>query len=189
MTFSQYQAEALTTAIYPLERELDYTIAGLVSEVGELAELVDCGTEEAPKLTDEWRKHWQSELGDCWWYTAAIADALNASLQGIRAEHNELCWNLAKATTGMTPFGVYLQLIHETARLAGHLKKSIRDDKEAATGERREQILSGLAIITHYLDVLGTQQGMTRHQVWNANLNKLADRKQRGVLQGSGDFR
>lgn len=172
--WNKYQAEALTTAIYPLERELDYTILGLCSEVAEVAELVFLFAAHAPEL--------KSELGDCYWYVAAVADALHEPLQQV--------WEVPvnhEVNYGLYPLTA--ELIVQSGLLAGLLKKSIRDDAGVLSHERRDKMIGALSTILLLLGKLSEVEGTTAHAVTQANLNKLSDRKQRGVLQGSGNVR
>lgn len=174
MDWNKYQAEALTTAIYPLERELDYTILGLCSEVAEVAELV--------YLSDVDEYELRSEIGDCFWYVAAVADALHSPLQAFWEERpfEPVMYNLSEVT-GYT--------IMYTGQLAGILKKSIRDDGGKLTAEKRNALFVALSRVLMGLVQLSKLIGSSSHAVTQANLNKLSDRKQRGVLQGSGDHR
>lgn len=176
--WNKYQAEALTTAIYPLERELDYTILGLCSEVGEVAELPLHSIS-----TTSFEAQMKSELGDVAWYVAAVADALKTPLQEI-ADGGKA--NIAGGE-GLTA-GV-LMLVSSSAYMAGLLKKSIRDDAGHVSDERRDAMKVELERIIKLFDMLCQQLGTTAHAVTQANLNKLSDRKQRGVLQGAGNHR
>lgn len=174
--WNKYQAEALTTAIYPLERELDYTILGLCSEVAEVAELAFLFATPPPEL--------KSEVGDCFWYVAAVADALKMPLQEVWEAHTEFTTTYPVSLTTLTA-----ELVVQSGALAGLLKKAIRDDGGVLTEERRAKIVEHLNRVLIILKYICQTLGTTAHAVTQANLNKLADRKQRGVLQGSGDHR
>ena len=164
----------MTTAIYPLSRELDYTILGLCSEVGEL------GTAYLTTLPSEVH----AELGDCFWYAAAIADALKCPLEHIATLKDET------VVATMPYVSVYvLDIVAEAAAMAGILKKSIRDNDGYLSSAAEDKIKYHLFRALWLMDGLCRWYGLTRYAVMSANLNKLADRKQRGVLQGSGDHR
>ena len=177
--WNKYQAEALTTAFYPLERELDYTILGLCSEVADVAELVWVFTLPSPEL--------KSELGDCFWYVAAVADAVHEPLQQVWDTRDEARYenhNYGDVTGFLTA-----ELVVQSGRLAGLLKNSIRDDEGVVSPQRRASMIASLAAVMVLLDKLSEAVDTTSHAVTQANLNKLADRKQRGVRRGSGDNR
>lgn len=180
---SEYQTEALAAETYQLERSLEYTILGLTVKVGELAEWIDVSANGSIDLSDGtalsqvWRKNWRAELGDCWWYTVAIADAMNASLQDIRDQHSALRSNMDVDVQRMTPMSVYLSLVAENARLTGWLRDSMGDKNEsaAAISNSNQNMRRTLAIITHYLDALGTQQDMARVEILDSNIKKLSN--------------
>lgn len=177
--WNKYQAEALTTAVYPLERELDYTILGLCSEVADVAELVWIFTLPSPEM--------KSELGDCYWYVAAVADAIHEPLQQVWEARDEARYenhNYGDVTGFLTA-----ELVVQSGRLAGLLKKSIRDDDGVVSSESRASMITSLATVMILLNKLSEAVDTTAHGVTQANLNKLADRKQRGMLRGSGDHR
>ncbi|MGK3708744.1 hypothetical protein [Arthrobacter sp. IK3] len=177
--WNKYQAEALTTAVFPLDRGLDYTVLGLVSEVGEVVDLA--AREEIPsrRLWEKWIK---AEIGDCFWYAAAVADALGTTLQAVwdaRAAEEEYASYTFTAAAAVIQAGL----------MAGHLKKAIRDDGGVLLPARRAAMIQTLGKVVTELTALCSSLDTTVHAVTQANLNKLADRKQRGVLQGSGDNR
>jgi len=178
ITWNEYQQQALTTAIYPLSRELDYTILGLCSEVGEL------GTAYFTTMPDEVL----AELGDCFWYAAAIADALKLPLQTVATFREETVHPLFS----IYPSGnmaIMLQIVAEASAMAGILKKAIRDNEGFVEQAHKDKITFHLFRLLWLMDALCHKYETTRYAVMSANLNKLADRKARGVLQGSGDHR
>lgn len=185
MDWNNYQQQALTTAIYPLKRELEYTVLGLCSEVGELGE-VYAATKMGRGATREQVESFLSELGDCYWYAAAIADALRCTLQEVA--------NYARDTYGLIggsgSRGLdILAVVRESSAMAGFVKKAIRDNDGYLKEEARSGIMLSLYKTIWLMDRIADHWGSSRHIVMNKNLNKLADRQKRGVLQGSGDNR
>jgi hypothetical protein len=83
----------------------------------------------------------------------------------------------------------FLKLVGESSIMAGVVKKAIRDNEGFITEADRSRIANSLFASIWFLDALCAHLDTNRHSVMAANLNKLADRKQRGVLQGSGDHR
>ena len=59
------------------------------------------------------------------------------------------------------------------------------DDKEVET----QDIVKELGDVAFYLTALANYFGSDLTEVLNTNMNKLNDREERGVLQGSGDNR
>ena len=176
-----YQQEALTTAIYPLSRELDYTILGLCSEVGEIGEAYDAYLD--CRYAPETYMNVLSEIGDNFWYCAAIADALKLPLSYVstyKAERVTAPANVERHIRAITT---------EVSNMAGVLKKSIRDNDGFLSDAGQDKILTHLFRTLWLLDQLCDRMGTSRFSVLNKNLNKLSDRKRRGVLQGSGNNR
>ena len=79
-----YQKVALTTAIYPREQAIIYPTLGLTGEAGEVANKVkkiirDGSDSKDEKLVSEIK----SEIGDCLWYIAVLANDFNIKLSDI----------------------------------------------------------------------------------------------------------
>jgi NTP pyrophosphatase (non-canonical NTP hydrolase) len=86
-----------------------------------------------------------------------------------------------------------LGLMSELGELAGKVKKIIRGDTEKMSDEEikayMEGIIGEIGDIGWYYILLPQAFGSTPDDVTAKNLFKLADRKSRGVIQGSGDGR
>ena len=91
MTFDEYEASALETAIYP--DALLYPVMGLMGEAGEIAEKVkkyyrdnamSVSCEDAvEEIPAEVRMSIARELGDVLWYVTAIASDIGYSLEEV----------------------------------------------------------------------------------------------------------
>lgn len=81
-----------------------------------------------------------------------------------------------------------LGLASEAGEVAGKYKKVIRDTKEI-TPEWTEMIKSEIGDVLWYCARLADELGLSFAEVAQANISKLTDRKDRGVLGGSGDNR
>lgn len=80
-------------------------------------------------------------------------------------------------------------LTSEAGELAGHYAKAIRDENGHISGERRMLMLKEAGDCLWMLAGLARELGSNLEAVGQMNLNKLADRKKRGALTGSGDNR
>lgn len=78
-----------------------------------------------------------------------------------------------------------LGLIGEVGEFANKYKKVIRDGREFS----KEDAQSELGDILWYLANLASDFGLALDEVAYENIAKLQDRKNRGVLGGSGDNR
>ena len=82
-----------------------------------------------------------------------------------------------------------LGLTEEAGEVSGKFAKAIRDDDGKITDERRAAIKKELGDVCWFIAEISTLLGFTLEEVMQGNLDKLASRKERGVLHGSGDDR
>jgi NTP pyrophosphatase (non-canonical NTP hydrolase) len=88
MNIDDYQMFASTTAKYPKESGLIYTVLGMASEAGEVAgKLKKAIRDEAGEITPERKAVLLAELGDVLWYVAMVATELETDLSTV-AEMN-----------------------------------------------------------------------------------------------------
>jgi NTP pyrophosphatase (non-canonical NTP hydrolase) len=89
MTFNEYSIAAAKTAKYPQDVALAYLTLGLTGEAGEVAnkyKKVIRGDDNG-ELTFERISAMRSEIGDCLWYLARLADELGTNLETIAKEN------------------------------------------------------------------------------------------------------
>ncbi len=84
---------------------------------------------------------------------------------------------------------VALGLAGEAGEIANKIKKIERDFGGVITDEVREMVQAELGDLLWYTAQLSSELGLDLEAVAIQNLAKLADRKERGVLQGGGDER
>ncbi|MBI5793830.1 nucleoside triphosphate pyrophosphohydrolase family protein [Candidatus Uhrbacteria bacterium] len=91
MNFSDYQAFAKTTALYPdAGKNLYYPALGLGGETGEvLNKIKKVMRDHGGEVTEEFREILKAELGDVLWYVAAIASELDLDLDSIALANKE----------------------------------------------------------------------------------------------------
>jgi NTP pyrophosphatase (non-canonical NTP hydrolase) len=82
-----------------------------------------------------------------------------------------------------------LGLTGEAGEVAEKVKKAIRDEGAVLTQDKKDDIKKELGDVLWYVSQLARVLGFTLDEVAEANLAKLADRKSRGVIGGSGDAR
>ena len=92
------------------------------------------------------------------------------------------------------PYNFYyltLGLTSEAGEVAGKLKKFMRDDAAGAkvTEEQKDKLLSELSDVVWYTVRLLDELDLDIEDAMEYNTQKLASRKERGVLGGSGDNR
>jgi len=77
----------------------------------------------------------------------------------------------------------------EAGEIQGKIKKIIRDDGGSITDAARIAIAKELGDLLWYVARAASEISMPLEVIAQMNLNKLSDRMERGVLQGSGDDR
>ncbi len=82
-----------------------------------------------------------------------------------------------------------LGLNGEAGEVAEKVKKIIRDKNGEISAEDRVELGKELGDVLWYTAVFANQLGIDLDDIARDNISKLADRKRRNVLKGSGDNR
>ena len=130
---------------------------------------------------------------------------LNATVKvnGHRSNHINTDMTMAEYQARMAETIIYkwpviypaLGLSSEAGECLGAIKKMIRDNDVRFDGTtfitdvQRANLCAELGDVLWYTTALAQDLGLTLEMVATANLEKLADRKARGKLKGSGDYR
>ena len=85
--------------------------------------------------------------------------------------------------------GQVLGLAGESGEVLEKFKKLLRDKAGQISEEDKTEIIKELGDILWYVNAVSHLLGYDLEQVAEANIEKLASRKQRGKLHGSGDNR
>lgn len=158
-----YQVQAYSLAVYG-EPKIAYPALGLVEEVGELLE---CSPEHPESIV--------KEMGDVMWYCGALASDLGFTLVDARMD----------CKVQLIPD---IEALYKNAfKIAGRVKKVLRGD--SGQESKVEEIKGRVGDIIRRIEVLAAQHGSSLGEVCERNLDKLFDRKDRGVLKGDGDNR
>ena len=80
-------------------------------------------------------------------------------------------------------------LAGEVGELSEKCKKILRDDAGEVTTEKLGEITKEIGDVLWYVAALCTEFELNMAMVAQANLDKLRSRKERGIIQGSGDNR
>lgn len=177
MTLDDYQRAALSTAIYPPAKGLEYTALGLCGEVGEMASKVRAWDFARPAD----REDALGELGDVCWYLATHAHELGSTLSALSAAAT------APATPPLSSADLVLQMAAAAGEIANKTKKVIRDNRPVASVA--EPNCAQLAQLLAAARAFAPRFGSTLEAVCAANAAKLASRKERGKIGGDGDKR
>ena len=82
-----------------------------------------------------------------------------------------------------------LGLTGEAGEVANKVKKIIRDDGNKINKGLVQEISAEIGDCLWYISVLADDIGIKLSDIANANLIKLANRKEKGTIHGSGDTR
>ena len=82
-----------------------------------------------------------------------------------------------------------LGLTGEAGEVANKVKKIIRDDGYKNNENLVQEISAEISDCLRYISVLADDIGCKLSDIANANLVKLANRKEKGTIHGSGDKR
>ncbi len=82
-----------------------------------------------------------------------------------------------------------LGLCGEAGEVAEKVKKMIRDDGGVLSDQRRDALAAELGDVLWYVAQLATEARLDLDAIARDNLDKLASRRRRGALSGSGDER
>lgn len=165
MTYNEYITGALETATYPKgELGLLYLRLGLRGEAGEVLDKVkklirDDGWEPGQPVPEEKRQAILLELGDVLWYCACYAHETNTTIT-LNDDREMQRVNAEGASLTYLLFDMF----------------------EECASQCFTYVVWNVAAIAQHL-------GSSLNEVARMNLEKLASRKQRGALGGSGDYR
>ena len=82
-----------------------------------------------------------------------------------------------------------LGLTGEAGEVANKVKKIIRDGSDKTSEDMVQALSSEIGDCLWYISVLADDIGCKLSDIANANLIKLANRKEKGTIHGSGDKR
>lgn len=82
-----------------------------------------------------------------------------------------------------------LGLTGEAGEIANKVKKILRDNAGEIVEDVRQNLISELGDVLWYVAALATDLKVELSEVANKNIDKLNSRKNRGVINGSGDNR
>jgi NTP pyrophosphatase (non-canonical NTP hydrolase) len=85
--------------------------------------------------------------------------------------------------------GQVLGLSDESGEVLGKFKKLLRDKKGVISDDDKKEIAKELGDVLWYVSSVSHLLGYTLDEIAQMNLDKLASRKQRGQISGSGDNR
>lgn len=173
MNLTEYQQKANETAIY--EERIVYPTFGLSGEIGEFYEKVLIQSH----LENECIK----EAGDVCWYIAALCTDFGWNMQEL--DKVTLIKSLEDSKLK------YLdKVIIASSKISEIVKKSLRDTNKIIKEDKKEEIKIFLSYILRNLkNYMKFSFNVSLEKILVTNIEKLTSRKERNLIQGSGDNR
>lgn len=189
MTFSpvDYMAKTRETAQYPPDMALPYLALGLTSEVGEFAGVLNALSLDLDNL--------KKEAGDILWYCFRMLDELPGDTKPDWGAYTNrpgyvYYYEREAAIPSLVVIRMVLGLYNDAAAIADVVKKSVRDNSGKVPAEKFDGIVKRVDnIIFSVAEIAQSEAWLNLDAIAAANIAKLASRKQRGVIAGSGDNR
>lgn len=180
MNLSEYQTATDLTARYPGAGTgslgaLTYLALGLAGESSEALE----------KHLEDDSRGVRAELGDTLWYLARLYRELGLPLPDLSTDTGD---EPVTAAVGDALHRTVSTRLVSVGRVAEVVKKAARDDGQLTT-ERTRQLEQLLHVVAAAWGQTALAFALLPAAVAADNLAKLLDRRDRGVLAGSGDHR
>jgi NTP pyrophosphatase (non-canonical NTP hydrolase) len=200
ITFVQYHKKAQKTAIYPKEVGLQYCAIKLDGEVGETNELIGKAyRDDGGHFTPERLAAIKKEIGDCAWYLAGMCENLGFNMREIAKVYTQRLYHLTtfenfqkrniKSVCYPKQKGV-LDIGLKMAYHAGRVAWFVYYQADCKLyGDEWDKMTFELGSILTCLSAICDQLDLSLDAVAKANLRKLAIRKKKGLLGGSGSDR
>lgn len=177
----EYQTKARSTAIYPDQSENPlYPTLGLIGEIGEIANKVKkIMRDDEDKITEKRCQEIGDEIGDTLWYIANLCYELSINMHIFKfdplthVENSNIYYEITKFLPPLTKIG-----------------NTITSLTFGGINTKSQKILIGnIGLILQRLHCLAMLLNLDIKEIANQNIQKLFDRKDRGVIGGSGDGR
>lgn len=178
--WDRYAAFTDTTALYPVDKEIEYLTLGIVDEGAEMIEKI---------ITDQKPDEIKAEIGDVLWYLVRLYKAVQPEGSSLF----DLALYTATAIKGELQEDGLPHLVELTSnvsiaggRIAGRVKKWLREPEKELN---KKVIVESIVSLLGALGLIALHNGYTLAEVLEGNIEKLSGRKVRGTLKGDGDHR
>ncbi len=190
MNLTEYQAKARATAIYLTTEnsKIIYPAMGLVGECGEVAEKVKKLIRDSNNvMTDKRAAAITKELGDCCWYLANICCDTKLDLEMIYDMRGS---STQQRVRQLDYYQLVLYMNRHAISIATALERLYYDAKgDLAFISEYTEIPQHMSHVITCIEEFARRLDTTLEDVYTANLDNLAGRKERGTLHGEGDDR
>lgn len=169
-----YSQQAATSAVYPTDAADWYLALGIADEAGEvMGKLVDGG--KPSEIL--------AECGDVLWYASQLARHHGLNLKELVRDAL-----LSYESGDHSVVAACAVIAAQAGSVAGVTKKVLRGDRITPSDVRR-RIGVSIGLVFLAVHTIAEKYGSSLQTVMQQNLDKLEDRKARGVIRGDGDTR
>ena len=180
MTLNEYQTKALTTAQY--KDKVIYPALKILGEAGEVCEKIGkVYRDNNGEFTVEIKKELAKELGDVMWYIAVLSHDCGFDLETYGIVRNDS--DVGKLFADETEVAISIRLMD----MAIWASTRAVLYQQRPGWEKETALRAGICV--ELVQRLASIFGYTLQEILEMNVNKLADRKERGKIHGSGDNR
>lgn len=173
MSINEYRELAMRTAkALPAQQDdLNHGALGLSTEVGELCHTINCAWMRLPFDAS----NIPEEIGDCCWYVALLANAVNVEMEDLildAGDTSEASDVIASAVMGRNPVALVLCLVDHIGEVNTIVKAGYIYGKPFD----RELFLKHLALTFTILNLLASIHSLDFEVVLKKNIEKLKTR-------------
>ncbi len=190
MDLQEYQNKARSTAIYlDIEHSrIIYPALGIIGECGEVAEKIKKFIRDDHwDIKPERKAAIAKELGDCCWYLANICCDTNHDLEMVYGMRG--AFMIHKIRELALP-QLIIRMNKHASIIANILEQCYYQYDCNLTDSRLLTELSiNLSYVVTCIEEIARRFDLTLEEIYTANIEKLAGRKQKGTLTGDGDKR
>jgi len=178
------------TAIYPLDRALEYLQLGMISEIGEAANVYKkVIRDDDGKLTSSSAARLASELGDALWYVVMYAGTLcQRCEEGPMGRELDMPFeHLGSCVVSEPPVKAFVELTDWASK---YCSVSTPSPILKVSAEQGVVLIGRLSAALHFQAVEDqAKDELSMRAIAESVADKLQDRMDRKVLSGSGDNR
>jgi NTP pyrophosphatase (non-canonical NTP hydrolase) len=187
-----YQTKARSTAIYPRQgKNLLYPMLGLIGEIGEIANKVKkIIRDDHDQITPECRQAIGGEIGDVLWYVANLCSELSIDMRvlNVDAPEEESCVGTAILLYQSTINMHYIMMSRVGLEIKNFMD-GCGDEFPPVSWNLKQRLIYDFNLFLLSLHTIVRVLELDLREIATQNMEKLFDRKDRGVLGGSGDER
>lgn len=187
-----YQTKARSTAIYPRQgRNSLYPTLGLIGEIGEITNKISkVIRDDNDQITEQRRQEIGDEIGDALWYIANLCYELSIFFTDSTEFNMNQLVNIPPNILHVDNKDLYIEILEIQSSLS-IISEEIKYVNFAVCthSETQRYLRNNIGMVLFHLYTISILLNLDLREIATQNIEKLFNRKDRGVLGGSGDGR